>query len=150
MMMAGDCDLENALIDGEKFIDVILKPHRSYYNALIGLFNNPALKGMAHITGGGIAGNLNRILPKGLDAEIDLSLLRPLSIFKFIKKNTGADDAELLKTFNMGAGMTIVVKRGTENDFIARLKEKGYDSYVLGCIKGNGTQKVNYINAIKY
>ncbi len=150
MMMAQDKDLENTLIDGEKFIDVILKPHRPYYNALIDLFNNPALHGMAHITGGGIAGNLNRILPERLDAEIDLSLLRPLPIFKFIKERTGTDDMELLKTFNMGAGMTVVVKKGSEKGFIKHFEGKGYDSYVLGRVVNGGSKKVNYINSIKY
>ena len=150
MMMSGDKNLENTLIDGGKFIDVILKPHRSYYKALIDLFTNPALRGMAHITGGGLQGNLNRILPKGLDAEIDLSLIDVLPIFKFIKQRTNADDLELLKTFNMGAGMAVVVKKGAEKEFIRHFSKQGYESYVIGKIVPGGSQKVNFINSLKY
>ena len=150
MMMEKDKTLENTLVDGERFIDIILKPHRSYYKALIGLFENAALHGMAHITGGGLQGNLNRVLPSGTDAEIDLSLINVLPIFKFIKKNTGTDDPELLQTFNMGVGMTVVVKKGAEKEFIRHFAEQGYNSYVIGKIVAGGSQKVNFINNLKY
>jgi phosphoribosylformylglycinamidine cyclo-ligase len=150
MMMASDPSLENTLIDGEKFIDVILKPHMSYYKALTGLFGNPALRGLAHITGGGLQGNLNRILPEGLDAEIDLSQIRVLPIFKFIKKKTDADDMELLKTFNMGVGMTAVIKKGGEKDFLPHFKNQGYDAYPIGKIVKDGNKSVKFINNLKY
>ena len=116
----------------------------------IGLFGNAALRGMAHITGGGLQGNLNRILPKGLDAEIDLSLINVLPIFKFIKKKTGTDDLELLKTFNMGVGMAAVVKKGCEKDFLRHFAQQGYDAYVIGKIVPGGNQKVNFINSLRY
>src|SRR5699024_3713402 len=57
-------------IDGETFLDAVLKPHRAYYPILRGLFSQHILHGLAHITGGGIRENLNRILPSGLDAQI--------------------------------------------------------------------------------
>ena len=140
MMMREDKELENTLIDGERFIDVILKPHRSYYKELTPLFKNKNLVGMAHITGGGIAGNLNRILPDNLSAEIDISKIRTLPIFKFIKEKSKADDAELLKTFNMGVGMTVVVKTGSQSEMIEYFSEKGLNSYEIGAVvKGDKT-----------
>ena len=175
MMMSGDPSLENTPIDGERFIDVILKPHRSYYHALIDIFGSckadgrnvetqcanggkigsqsiarSDLRGMAHITGGGLQGNLNRILPTGLDAEIDLSRIDVLPIFKFIKKKTGADDLELLKTFNMGVGMAVVVKKGREKEFLRHFEQQGYDARVIGTIVPKGTQKVRFTNALTY
>ncbi|MCL2751728.1 MAG: phosphoribosylformylglycinamidine cyclo-ligase [Firmicutes bacterium] len=151
MMMAEDPNLENELIEveGGTFIDAILRPHRSYYNELTPLFADPDLRGMAHITGGGIAGNLNRILPAGTDAEIDLSLVRVLPIFRFIKKRTDAPDAELFKTFNMGVGMAVVVKRGTETKFIGHFAQFGLNAYKIGVITG-GNQKVNFTNKPDY
>ena len=150
MMMAADKDLENTLINGEKFIDIILKPHMSYYKALIGLFKNPSLRGMAHITGGGLQGNLNRILPEILDAEIDLSLIKVLPVFKLIKQRTGTDDLELLKTFNMGVGICVVVKKGAEKEFIEHFQMQGYDSYIIGKIVPNGNKSVKFINNLNF
>jgi len=143
-MMAADRNLENETVDGEKFIDVILRPHRSYYNELTPLFSDTDLRGMAHITGGGIAGNLNRVLPDGTDAEINLSLVRVLPIFKFIKDRTNADDAELFKTFNMGVGMTIVVKKGSEDKFVEHFAKYGLDAYPIGVIT-EGNKKVRFV-----
>ncbi|MDR2090376.1 MAG: phosphoribosylformylglycinamidine cyclo-ligase [Clostridiales bacterium] len=142
MLMKERPGITEALVGGERFIDVILKPHKSYYKELIWLFKNPNLKGMAHITGGGIKGNLNRILPDGLSAEIDLFKIRPLPIFSFIKETTRTPDEELLKTFNMGVGMTIVVSPGAEKFFIDRMKTFGTDCYEIGkIIKGDKTVK---------
>lgn len=74
-------------IAGINFIDVILEPHRCYYKAIKDLFSEGLINGMAHITGGGIRENLNRILPSDLNAEIDLASYKLLPIFKYIKKN---------------------------------------------------------------
>jgi phosphoribosylformylglycinamidine cyclo-ligase len=100
---------------------------------------------MAHITGGGIKGNLNRILPDGLSAEVDLSKIRLLPIFEFIKRTTGTPDDELLKTFNMGVGMTVVVKAGSEKFFTDRMKGFGTDCYPIGKIT-KGDKTVRFIN----
>ncbi|MDR1905434.1 MAG: phosphoribosylformylglycinamidine cyclo-ligase [Clostridiales bacterium] len=140
LLMKQKPEVKDAVIDGENFIDIILRPHKSYYKELIGLFENQNLLGMAHITGGGLKGNLNRILPAFLSAEIDLSKIRPLPIFKFIRKTTGTDDEELFKTFNMGVGMAIVVKSGSEENFIKHMAAYGTDCYEIGrIIKGDKT-----------
>ena len=152
-MMADDPAIINLQIAGESFMDAILRPHKSYYACLRALFDSPLkneLRGMAHITGGGIAGNLNRILPDGLNAEIDLSLLRVLPIFDFIKKKTNTDDGELLKTFNMGAGMTVVVTAASVDKFIGHFQAYGTEAYILGRIVGSGSKQVSYIGEIKY
>ena len=67
------------------FIEQIMKPHRPYYKAVKDLFSKNCIHGMAHITGGGIEGNLSRVIPDGLCASIDLSKIRVLPIFRFIK-----------------------------------------------------------------
>ena len=73
-------------VDGITFLEQIMKPHTAYYKGLKGLLGDSALHGMAHITGGGLAGNLSRVIPAGLSAQIDLSKIRPLPIFRAIKE----------------------------------------------------------------
>ncbi len=129
-------------IGGKKFLDLIMEPHRCYFSALKDLFKNSGLHGMAHITGGGIQGNLNRILPEGLDAVIDASKINVLPIFSFIKDESGNDDADMMQTFNLGVGMTIVVEPKEVNNFIVHLKKHALDCYEIGRIVKGGSQSV--------
>ena len=85
--------IKNEKIDNETFIDAIMKPHSAYYTAIKGLISDGKIKGMAHITGGGIEGNLERIISDGLTAEIDLSKIRVLPLFKHIKNNGNISEA---------------------------------------------------------
>ncbi len=119
-------------IGGTSFIKAVLTPHRGYYNAVKGLFNRDGLVGLAHITGGGIKENLNRILPPNLDAEIALQNIRILPIFKIMKKYGGLEDADMLRTFNMGVGMTAVVRPAFVKTALAVLKESGVNAYPIG------------------
>ncbi|MGH9361963.1 MAG: phosphoribosylformylglycinamidine cyclo-ligase, partial [Thermoanaerobaculia bacterium] len=73
-------------VGGETFLEAVLKPHTPYLRALERLFDHPGLHGLAHITGGGIEGNLNRILPPGTAAEIDRAALRVSPIFDAIRE----------------------------------------------------------------
>ncbi len=83
-------------IDGLTFIEQIMKPHTPYYRSIKGLFDKDVIHGMAHITGGGIEGNLCRVIPDGLSAQIDLSKLKILDIFKYIRDNGNISDEEML------------------------------------------------------
>lgn len=149
MLIENDPSITDEIINGEKFIDIILKPHKAYYKAFKGLFLNAGLHGMAHITGGGIQGNLGRIFPTDLDALVDLSLIRPLPIFKFLKKRANVSDDEMLKTFNMGVGMILVVDKANVNDIIKHLNSLDCNSYIIGVVK-KGNQKVEFENNIEY
>ncbi|MEQ1849943.1 MAG: phosphoribosylformylglycinamidine cyclo-ligase [Candidatus Peribacteraceae bacterium] len=126
-------------VAGQSFLDAILEPHRCYYHALKGVFTHSGLHGMAHITGGGIPGNLNRILPKNLDAVIDAASIKILPIFSEIKKASNNDDADMIKTFNLGVGVTIVVKMERVDEIVALIKTAGVKAYPIGTIaKGSG------------
>lgn len=83
---------------------------------------------MAHITGGGIEGNLSRILPEDLSAVIDLSEIRVLPIFKVIREMGNVEDSDMIRTFNMGVGMTIVVQETAIERIRKHLSGKGCDS----------------------
>lgn len=126
-------------MNGKSFIDAVLTPHRCYYNSLKGIFRNKGLVGLAHITGGGIKENLNRILPSNLDAGIDTKKIKVLNIFKILKKFGKLEDKEMFRTFNMGVGITAVVKADFAKAAIKHLKKSGIDTYVIGkIVKGSG------------
>lgn len=125
-------------VDGKNFIDAILEPHRCYYNALKDLFNKNWITGLAHITGGGICENLNRILPSNLRAKIDASKYQILDIFKLLKNTANIDEKEMLRTFNLGVGLTVVAKNEYAKDIIKHMKSKKINSYIIGeIVKGN-------------
>ncbi len=126
----------------ETFLDAILKPHTCYYKAFKGLFETNCeggLHGMAHITGGGIAGNLNRILPEGMDAVIEGASGRVLPLFKKIKALGNVAEGDMLKTFNCGVGMTVVCKAGVAAGIVEHLKGFGFGAYEIGrSVAGSG------------
>lgn len=130
--------IKEEMIDSKTFLDVVLEPHRCYYNAIKDLFPKKIIKGLAHITGGGIKENLNRILPSGFNAEIDLSKIRILPIFQFIKNKTNLPDQEMLRTFNMSIGLAAVVNKMHTQKIITHLNQFNINSYEIGIIvKGN-------------
>ena len=125
-------------VDGESFLDAIMRAHLCYWTAMRDLFGIPGLHGMAHITGGGIEGNLNRILPEGLAADVDVSRIRILPIFRHLRELGALEDDDMLKTFNMGVGLTIVAGTDAVETIQAHLRTHELDSYVIGrIVKGD-------------
>ena len=135
-------------IDGLTFIEQIMKPHTPYYKAVTGLFGRNVIHGMAHITGGGIEGNLCRIIPDGLSARIDLSKLRVLNIFKYIRNCGNISDEEMLRTFNCGAGLIIVAAQKDKDAVIDHISQF-YDCYEIGTIETGGS-RVEFENRINW
>lgn len=130
-------------IDGETFIEQIMKPHLPYYKAVRDLFPKDVIHGMAHITGGGIEGNLCRVIPDGLTAEIDLSLIRILPVFKYIRTVGNICDNEMLSTFNCGVGFIIIASEDVKDEVIRKVT-RYYDCYEIGEIKeDSGKVKFN-------
>ncbi len=126
-------------IDGHSFVETILTPHRCYYNCLKELFAKDGLVGLAHITGGGIKENLNRILPEGLRAEIDLADVKVLPIFELLKKYGDLEADDMLRTFNMGVGIAAVVREDFVDEAIAHVRTFGIAAYEIGTItEGSG------------
>lgn len=143
-LLQQDASLAKQDVDGRTFLDAILEPHRCYYHALKDVFLHPGLHGMAHITGGGIPGNLNRILPASLDAMIDATSIKILPVFKAIKTASQNDDADMIKTFNLGAGATIVVSADSQDEIVKKIGDAGVHAYAIGTItKGAGIVHMN-------
>jgi len=124
--------LKDHKIGGDTFLDIVMRPHKCYYKAVRGLFGMPGLKGLAHITGGGIQGNLNRILPVSLDASVDLSALKVPEIFDFLRREANVPDADMLRTFNLGVGMTLVCSAEATQAVIAHLTDSECLAYPIG------------------
>ena len=135
-------------IDGETFIEQIMKPHTPYYKSIQSLFSDSSIHGMAHITGGGIEENLGRIIPNGLCAEIYLDQVKPLPIFSYIKEVGNIDETEMLSTFNCGVGMIVVVERQHAKR-VEELIKNYYDCYEIGIVK-IGSRKVNFKKHINW
>ena len=140
--------IKDEKIGGESFIEAIMKPHTPYYKAVKDLFAEKKISGMAHITGGGIEGNLNRIIPDGLCADIDLSKIEVLPIFKFIKHNGNISDGEMLKTFNCGVGLIIVAAKN-DSEYIINHVSQYYRCYELGKINF-GDEKIKFYNQLNF
>ncbi|MCC7146559.1 MAG: phosphoribosylformylglycinamidine cyclo-ligase [Phycisphaeraceae bacterium] len=138
-------------IDGQSFMDAILQPHRCYLKPLVELFDlpKPRLHGLAHITGGGIEGNLNRVLPAGLDAAIDLDKIRVLPLFSLIRRFGAVPDADMLRTFNLGVGLTAVVDPADVETVCGVFRRHGQEAYAIGCIE-NGNQQVRYRGQMRW
>src|SRR4029077_3741031 len=88
--------------------EALLAPHRSYLKAVRPLIERGLVKGLAHITGGGITENLPRILPEGCAAEVDLQSWSVPPIFRLLQQRGAIAQAEMFRTFNMGVGLVII------------------------------------------
>ena len=91
--------------------DALLVPHQLYAPVIYQLFENVKIKGLAHITGGGMTENIPRILPQGIGASIELFNIKVLEIFKCLQKWGNIELIEMLRVFNMGVGMVIIVSK---------------------------------------
>jgi len=121
----------------------LLTPHRNYLPVIKELIQSDDLKALAHITGGGITGNLDRVLPDDLDAVIQRGTWEILPIFRFIRERGKVETEEMYRTFNMGMGMILVVaeeRAQRVQDFLASREEQ---FYLIGEIT-DGSGKVQY------
>lgn len=110
----------------------LLASTRIYVKTLLPLVKNGLVKGLAHITGGGITENLPRILPKGLAAEIALGSWKIPEIFRMIQSEGGVEEAEMLRTFNCGIGMIAVVAEEKRKEVIEALEKSGEKIFEIG------------------
>lgn len=101
----------------------LLKLHLNYSDIIYFIKTYRPIHGLAHITGGGIAGNLSRILPENCSAVIDKKSLPTLPVFPFLKTRGELSESEMFDTFNMGVGLVIVVSPDTSNFILNRFKQ---------------------------
>jgi phosphoribosylformylglycinamidine cyclo-ligase len=118
----------------------LLTPTKIYTKDCLGLIEETDVRAFAHVTGGGIPGNLVRVLPDHVDAVVDRSTWRPQSIFDLVQVKGRIDDGEMEATFNMGVGMFAVVSSDDADRAMAYLTGRGVEAWQVGeVIEGTGT-----------
>src|SRR5712664_2379186 len=130
---------------GNKIGAELLKPHLCYAPALRTILANSWVSALAHITGGGIPGNLPRVLPAGVKAVIDLASWPVLPIFKYLAKVGKMDSDALLESFNMGVGMILVVPSAYVKKVEADLKRRREKFFQIGRIERGDTAKARVV-----
>lgn len=110
----------------------MLRPHRSYVKAVLPLLREHGVDGIAHITGGGLPGNISRIMPPGLSVVIEASKLNTPAIFRVIEQKGNVPRDDMFMTFNMGIGMVLIVTKDASGPILNKLEELGQKADIIG------------------
>lgn len=131
--------------DGQSLGQAFLTPTRIYVRSALAALEVGGLKGLAHITGGGLTENLPRALPDGLNARIDLSSWSLPPVFNWLAQAAGLEASELLRTFNCGIGMIAIADADKADDLMACFTDQGETAFVIGQLTdGEGDAGVTY------
>lgn len=134
-------------LGGQSILEALLTPTRIYVKPVRAVMEQVpgGIRALAHITGGGITENLNRALPAGVNAEVDLGTWPIPPVVRFACEQANLSEAEALKTFNMGLGMVLIVDPAAAEDVEAALAAAGEETYRVGRIVA-GEGEVQYAN----
>ena len=119
-------------LDDRTLADVLMTPTRIYVKPLLALIERLPVHAMAHITGGGLPGNLPRVLPAGADARVNEASWSWPPIFQWLQEKGGVERVEMYRTFNCGVGMVVVVAAENADAAIAHLNAAGEQAWRLG------------------
>ncbi|KOP64957.1 phosphoribosylaminoimidazole synthetase [Bacillus sp. FJAT-18019] len=131
---------------GGRLGDVLLAPTKIYVKPLLGLLKEIEVKGMAHITGGGFIENIPRMLPDGVNIDIEYGAWPILPIFKLMQAQGNISNKDMFTTFNMGIGMVLVVKEQDADAALQYLRTAGEEAYVIGRVT-DGERVVTFTGA---
>ncbi|HEX8273180.1 MAG TPA: phosphoribosylformylglycinamidine cyclo-ligase [Longimicrobiaceae bacterium] len=124
---------------GRSVADVLLRPHRSYLRPLMPPISRGEVRGLAHITGGGLVDNVPRVLPAGLDARFDTASWEVPNLFRVLQREGGVERGEMFRAFNMGVGMVAVVAAERADALVRELREAGEEAWIAGeIVPGEG------------
>lgn len=141
-----DTDLSMPFTDNKTLGDVLLEPTRIYVKSILGLLNEVEVAAICHITGGGLIENPPRVLPANTTAEIHRSAWEMPEVFKWLQQNGNIDETEMLRTFNCGIGMLVVVHPRDSASAISLLEKSGETVFEIGKIgSGEGDPLVNIV-----
>jgi phosphoribosylformylglycinamidine cyclo-ligase len=130
--------------------EALLAPTKLYVKSALAAIRSGHVKGLAHITGGGVTENLPRCLPDGLDAEINLDCWTPPAVFGWLARSAGIETPEMLRTFNCGIGLIAITDLKTSGHVIDAFQESGDKAMRIGhLIRGDGEAKVVYTGQLK-
>ena len=135
---------------GRSVGDALLEPHRSYSKVIQVVSRIVTIKGMVHVTGGGITDNLPRTLPDGLSVKVDLDAWTVPPIFKFLQETGNVSDSEMLRTFNCGMGYLTVVSAEEEEKALDAFMQATESPKVIGRVVAGGDGGVEYTGSLHY
>lgn len=113
----------------------LLKIHKSYLNIIFPLIGEFNVKGLSHITGGGIIGNTRRILPEGLNLKIEWGSWERPAIFNLIQKTGNIEEEEMREVFNLGVGMIIITSKKDVDRILGEILSSGEKAFVIGTVE---------------
>jgi len=128
--------------NGEPIWNILLTPTVLYSSIITSLVNDFNIKGIAHITGGGLYENVPRIIPENLCAVIHKEKIPPQQLFHLLQKRGNIEEREMYGTFNMGVGLILVVNADQANAVLEKLKGFTHPSFLLGEITKNQDTKI--------
>ena len=124
---------------GRRVGEALLAPHLSYLAPLRPLLRHPALRAIAHVTGGGLTDNLPRVLPAGTHAEIRVGSWEVPEIFHFLQEQGSVETEEMFRVFNMGVGLVLVVDPAGLREVLAELRGRGQRAWTIGTVQEGGS-----------
>jgi len=122
--------------------EALLQPHVSYLKPLDRMLGSGLIKGLAHITGGGLTDNIPRILPEGCGVAIEKGSWPVLPIFKLMQEIGNVSEAEMYRAFNMGVGMVVVTSPQNKAAVESHLQQQGTEVFEIGRVT-DGKQEVS-------
>jgi phosphoribosylformylglycinamidine cyclo-ligase len=122
---------------GRSLADTLMAPTRIYVKPLLALMQKIAVKGMAHITGGGLVENIPRVLREGLTAELQQSAWPMPPLFTWLQQHGGVVDAEMHRVFNCGIGMAVVVAAADADEAVRELTAAGEQVWKIGAVRAS-------------
>ena len=121
--------------EGKTLAEALLAPTRIYAQALKPLFDAKLIKGLAHITGGGLVENTPRALPDELAADFDWNAWKRPAVFEWLQATGGVPEEDMRRTFNLGIGLSLIVATGDVDNVIAKLAASGERAFKIGQLK---------------
>ncbi len=110
----------------------LLKVHRSYLSVIEPFFGSPDIRGLSHITGGGLMGNTMRIVPEGLKLDVAWDAWPEPVIFDIIRRSGDVPEEDMRRTFNLGVGLVLIVEKNAVESVLASLKSQQENAYIIG------------------
>ena len=110
----------------------LLKVHRSYLSVIEPVFGSPDIRGLSHITGGGLMGNTMRIVPEGLKLDVAWDAWPEPVIFDIIRRSGDVPEEDMRRTFNLGVGLVLIVEKNAVESVLASLKSQQENAYIIG------------------
>lgn len=141
ILKVNNTDLNEKL--GESSIgEKLLQPTQIYVKPLLDLLDSAVeVNGIAHITGGGLMENISRVIPEGLAITIDLSSWDSVDIFTWLQEKGNVSDTEMLRTFNCGIGMIVIVNKNDSDDAQDFINASGLKCWEIGTVRNSATDK---------